>query len=49
MSAERDELLKAGLFDESFNTWGGEDVDLGIRLFLNKNKYVMNKAICSLH
>ncbi|GLQ73068.1 glycosyltransferase [Vibrio penaeicida] len=49
VSAERDELLKAGLFDESFNTWGGEDVDLGIRLFLNKNKYVMNKAICSLH
>lgn len=49
MSAEREELLKAGLFDESFNTWGGEDVDLGIRLFLNKNEYVMNKAICSLH
>ncbi|CCN47433.1 putative Glycosyltransferase involved in cell wall biogenesis [Vibrio nigripulchritudo MADA3029] len=49
VSAEREELLKAGLFDESFNTWGGEDVDLGIRLFLNKNEYVMNKAICSLH
>lgn len=49
VSAERSELIKAGLFDESFNTWGGEDVDLGIRLFLNKNQFVMNKTICSFH
>ena len=49
VSAERSELLKVGLFDENFQTWGGEDVDLGVRLFLNNNMFVMNKSICSFH
>ena len=30
---EREALNKVGLFDESFNTWGGEDTDLAIRLW----------------
>ncbi|UTH73169.1 glycosyltransferase [Chromobacterium sp. IIBBL 290-4] len=49
VSAERNELLKAGLFDETFNTWGGEDVDLGVRLFQNNNLFMLDKAACSFH
>ncbi|WP_084186862.1 glycosyltransferase [Andreprevotia chitinilytica] len=49
VSAEREELLKAGLFDEEFNSWGGEDVDLGVRLYLNNNLFTMEKSACSFH
>lgn len=49
VSAEREELLKAGLFDETFNIWGGEDVDLGVRLYLNNNRFMMEPEACSLH
>ncbi|WP_084186861.1 glycosyltransferase [Andreprevotia chitinilytica] len=49
VSAEREELLKAGLFDEAFNSWGGEDVDLGVRLYLNKNLFTMERTACSFH
>lgn len=31
-SLPRDVLLEVGLFDESFLAWGGEDLDLGVRL-----------------
>ncbi len=30
---KREALQKVGKFDESFNTWGGEDTDLAIRLW----------------
>jgi glycosyltransferase involved in cell wall biosynthesis len=49
VSAERQELIRSGLFDEQFNSWGGEDVELGIRLFKNNNKYEMDTDICSIH
>lgn len=49
VSAQRSELIKAGMFDESFNTWGGEDVDLGVRLFIANNKFYMSPDICSIH
>ncbi|GII98947.1 GT2 family glycosyltransferase [Sediminihabitans luteus] len=49
VSAEREELLKAGLFDESFTSWGGEDVDLGVRLFQRNNLFLMDRAARSLH
>ncbi|SDR90244.1 Glycosyl transferase family 2 [Paraoerskovia marina] len=49
VSAERDELLKAGLFDESFTSWGGEDVDLGVRLFQRNNLFLMDRAARSFH
>lgn len=49
VSAEKSELLKAGLFDEDFNGWGGEDVDLGVRLFLQNNRFMVSKALCSIH
>jgi glycosyltransferase involved in cell wall biosynthesis len=31
-SVPRELLLEVGLFDENFSVWGGEDLDLGIRL-----------------
>lgn len=31
-SAPRDLLFEVGLFDETFLAWGGEDLDLGVRL-----------------
>lgn len=49
VSAERKELIKAGMFDESFNSWGGEDVDLGVRLFINNNMFIVNKSMSSFH
>lgn len=49
VSAERDELLKAGLFDESFTSWGGEDVDLGVRLFQRNNLFLMDRDARSFH
>ncbi|WP_051258641.1 glycosyltransferase [Chitinibacter tainanensis] len=49
VSAEREQLLKAGLFDESFTSWGGEDVDLGVRLFINNNLFTMEREACSFH
>lgn len=49
VSAKRSEIIRAGLFDESFNSWGGEDVDLGIRLFHNNNKYELGDDIHAIH
>lgn len=33
ISVNRESLLEAGLFDESFQGWGEEDIELGYRLF----------------
>lgn len=49
VSAERQELIKAGMFDETFTSWGGEDVDLGVRLYLANNRYLMSPSLCSIH
>jgi glycosyltransferase involved in cell wall biosynthesis len=43
-------LLKAvGGFDEWFNRWGGEDVELGLRLQLTGVKFVALRTIESIH
>ncbi|MCP4177499.1 MAG: glycosyltransferase [bacterium] len=49
VSVVREEVIKVGCFDSSCNTWGGEDVDLGIKLFNNGNCYYMNRKISSFH
>ena len=49
VSAEKKELMKAGLFDENFNSWGGEDVDMGVRLFMQNNRFIVNRLLCSIH
>ena len=32
VSVSRKNILEIGCFDESYQTWGGEDTDLGIKL-----------------
>lgn len=49
VSAEKKALMNAGLFDEAFNCWGGEDVDLGVRLFMQNNRFIVNRRLCSIH
>lgn len=44
----RDLFYKAGMFDESFQGWGGEDIDLGYRL-RELGKLVILKELCALH
>jgi glycosyltransferase involved in cell wall biosynthesis len=42
-------LDKAGLFDERLRIWGGEDIDLGIRLEEAGGRLVYNSASRALH
>ncbi len=49
VSAQRQQLIAAGLFDETFDTWGGEDVDLGLRLHQRQNRFVLATDACSMH
>ncbi|GGM01882.1 MULTISPECIES: glycosyltransferase [Micromonospora] len=42
-------LREVGAFDETFRSWGGEDVDLGIRLHLAGARFVVDRAAASLH
>lgn len=49
VSAEKSELIKVGMFDETFTSWGGEDVDLGVRLYLANNKFIMSPSLSSIH
>lgn len=49
LSLSRDECLKLGGFDENFSGWGYEDIDLGIRWYLNGNKIIMSRSALSIH
>jgi GT2 family glycosyltransferase len=49
VSVERKMFMNVGGFDESFVAWGGEDVDLGIRLFKAGTEFYMNRDVCSFH
>ncbi|CAH9067179.1 Validoxylamine A glucosyltransferase [Pseudoalteromonas holothuriae] len=49
VSARTSFLRQVGGFDEWFNSWGGEDVDLGIRLFKNHGQFVVLKEQCAIH
>lgn len=42
-SVKRNFLISIGLFDEWYNTWGGEDTDLGIQLYSNSGVYKLNR------
>lgn len=43
-------FVEVGGFDESFTEWGGEDIDLGLRLFQAPNvRWEMQRACRSLH
>jgi len=49
VSAPTDRLRAVGGFDEQFRSWGGEDIDLGYRLFLDGARFVLNRAASSVH
>ncbi|MCE0555349.1 MULTISPECIES: glycosyltransferase [unclassified Motilimonas] len=49
VSVERKLFIQVGGFDESFTSWGGEDVDLGIRLFKAGSQFYLDRDICSFH
>jgi len=42
-------LIEVGMFDESYTTWGEEDVDLGVALFKNNVKYILSRKACGIH
>jgi GT2 family glycosyltransferase len=48
-SVKREDLLKAGLFDEKYKGWGYEDVDLGYRLHKLKLKFRKVFSIKNFH
>ncbi len=48
-SVEKDAVLRAGMFDESFIGWGCEDLDLGYRLFQKGYRFVRENKVVSLH
>lgn len=49
LSVKRDNLIKVGMFDENFTSWGGEDIDLGLALLTNNIKIVLNRNLKSIH
>jgi LmbE family N-acetylglucosaminyl deacetylase/glycosyltransferase involved in cell wall biosynthesis len=48
-SARRDQLLRVGLFDENFRSWGAEDVELAYRLHRDGARFFLARAAVSLH
>lgn len=42
-------LKKIGGFDEKFVTWGGEDTELGINLFVNRLDFKLSRRAIALH
>jgi glycosyltransferase involved in cell wall biosynthesis len=49
VSVRTDQVRRVGLFDEQLRGWGGEDLDLAIRLHLDGARFVLNRAAASLH
>jgi glycosyltransferase involved in cell wall biosynthesis len=49
VSAPTDRLRAVGGFDEQFRSWGGEDIDLGYRLYLDGARFVLNREASSIH
>jgi Predicted glycosyltransferases len=49
VSILRDELIKVGMFDETFNSWGMEDIDLGFRLYQDHLPFIINFDALTIH
>ncbi|WP_214104003.1 glycosyltransferase [Acrocarpospora catenulata] len=49
VSARTDRLRRIGMFDEEFKRWGGEDIDLGYRLFRDGARFVLNRQAAAIH
>ncbi|MER7165440.1 glycosyltransferase [Micromonospora sp. NPDC000207] len=48
-SADTEQLRRVGGFDEAFRTWGGEDVELAYRLFLDGARFVVGREAAAIH
>jgi glycosyltransferase involved in cell wall biosynthesis len=48
-SADTALLREVGGFDEAFQCWGGEDVDLGYRLYRSGARFLVNRDASSIH
>jgi glycosyltransferase involved in cell wall biosynthesis len=49
LSVHRELLLRSGLFDESIQTWGSEDNDLGFRLWTNGGSFSFGEDCPVVH
>ena len=49
MAVPRKILLEIGMFDEYFNTWGGEDTELGLSLQKAGAKFILARNACAVH
>jgi GT2 family glycosyltransferase len=49
VSARRESIIEADMFDESYTTWGGEDTDLALALEKLGVKFVFNRSIETIH
>ena len=49
MAVPRKLLLEVGMFDEYFNTWGGEDTELGLSLQKAGAKFILARKACAVH
>jgi glycosyltransferase involved in cell wall biosynthesis/predicted MFS family arabinose efflux permease len=49
LSVETSQLIDAGLYDEAFRCWGGEDVDLNYRLHRRGVRFVLCREASSIH
>lgn len=49
ISVNRDYLFEIGLFDESYDTWGGEDNDLALNLYMHDAEFILDRGCASVH
>jgi len=48
ISVQKNVMLDTGCFDESFITWGVEDIECGYRLFKNNVKFKLSREACGV-
>ena len=49
MSASREAIMEVGMFDPNYREWGFEDIDLGYRLYVNRNTFVLSRKAVVVH
>jgi glycosyltransferase involved in cell wall biosynthesis len=49
VSARTEQVRLVGAFDEAFRSWGGEDLDLGYRLYLAGARLVLDRRASAIH
>lgn len=49
VSVERRVMLEIGGFDESFTSWGMEDLECAYRLFRKGATFILSRAACGIH